>query len=86
MVVRGGTIEISETDSVNLRNEIIRVALGEVGYKEGINNTTKYGEWYNLNNQPWCAMFVSWSAYHAGVPITVILRYAGGVVDWSRLV
>lgn len=85
-LVARGTIEISENDSVNLRNEIIRVALGEVGYKEGINNTTKYGEWYNLNNQPWCAMFVSWCAHQAGIPITVILRYAGVVVgrDWFK--
>lgn len=28
-------------------------------YKEGPNNDTIFGEWYGLNHQPWCAMFVS---------------------------
>ena len=28
--------------------------------KEGANNDTKYGVWYGLNHQPWCAIFVSW--------------------------
>lgn len=35
-------------------------------YEEGANNDTKYGKWYGLNNQPWCAMFVSWVFYKAG--------------------
>ena len=26
-----------------------------------------YGEWYGMNGQPWCAMFVSWCAWQAGV-------------------
>jgi len=40
--------------------EIVTRAKKEVGYKEGLNNDTKYGTWYGLNHQPWCAMFVSW--------------------------
>lgn len=32
----------------------------ESGYLEGANNDTKYGKWFGLNNNPWCAMFVSW--------------------------
>jgi hypothetical protein len=35
-------------------------------YEEGPNNNTKYGKWYGLNNQPWCAMFVSWIYYKVG--------------------
>lgn len=29
-------------------------------YKEGKNNDTIFGKWFGLNNQPWCAMFVSY--------------------------
>lgn len=29
------------------------------GYREGPNNDTIFGKRYNLNHQPWCAMFVS---------------------------
>jgi cell wall-associated NlpC family hydrolase len=41
---------------------VVATALAEVesGYQEGANNDTKYGKWFGLNNQPWCAMFVSW--------------------------
>lgn len=39
---------------------ITDIALREVNYEEKGNNDTKYGKWYGLNNQPWCAMFVSW--------------------------
>ncbi len=39
---------------------VIDAAKSELGYQETGNNDTKYGKWYGLNNQPWCAMFVSW--------------------------
>lgn len=39
---------------------VIDAAKNEIGYQETGNNNTKYGKWYGLNNQPWCAMFVSW--------------------------
>lgn len=41
-------------------NNALDVAKEEIGYQETGNNDTKYGKWYGLNNQPWCAMFVSW--------------------------
>lgn len=31
----------------------------DAGYQEKPNNDTIFGKWYGLNNQPWCAMFVS---------------------------
>jgi hypothetical protein len=34
--------------------------LADEGYQEGLNNDTIMGKWFGLNNQPWCAMFVSW--------------------------
>ena len=38
----------------------LRRAHGEIGYHEGPNNDTKFGKYYGLNHEPWCAMFVSW--------------------------
>lgn len=48
------------------REEIIAVAAAEIGYKEYQGNNNKYGVWYGMNNQPWCAMFVSWCADQVG--------------------
>ncbi|MBQ3099708.1 MAG: InlB B-repeat-containing protein [Clostridia bacterium] len=64
--------------------DIIEVARTQLGYMEGSlegtvqgsNDCTKYGEWYGLNNNPWCAMFVSWCANEAQIPTTVIPKHA----------
>lgn len=58
------------------RTEIVAMAAREIGYKEGRNNATKYGAWYGMNNNPWCAQFVSWCAAQAGIPVTVIPKLA----------
>ena len=60
-------------------DEFIQTALEEVGYLEkgsnkdlgsktgnaGMNNFTKYSEWYGMNGVYWCQIFVSWVAYTA---------------------
>lgn len=48
---------------------VVQIAKAEsdAKYKEGKNNDTKYGKWYGLNNNPWCAMFVSWCFTQAGL-------------------
>ena len=46
---------------------LIEIAKAEIGYTETGNNDTKYGDWYELNNQAWCAMFVSWCYDKAGL-------------------
>ena len=51
---------------MNQRSEIIAIAAKEIGYKEYQGNNNKYGVWYGMNNQPWCAMFVSWCADQVG--------------------
>ena len=48
-------------------SDIVALAKKEVGYKEGTNNDTKYGVWYGLNHNPWCAMFVSYVFHEAGL-------------------
>ena len=57
-----------------MRDDIIGVALTQVGYTEGSNNYTKYGVWYGMPNSPWCGMFVSWCANQAGIPTSVLKR------------
>lgn len=51
--------------------EVLDVARGELGIREVPRNQVKYGEWYGMNGSPWCAMFVSWVFYHAGMPLSV---------------
>ena len=46
---------------------VVEIAKAEIGTIEFANNDTKYGKWYGLNNQPWCAMFVSWCYDKAGL-------------------
>lgn len=66
--------ENTYTNTGNMRDDIIGVALTQVGYNEGSNNYTKYGVWYGMPNSPWCGMFVSWCASQAGVPTSVLKR------------
>jgi len=84
-----GTIILDVTDIEiieNKRNDIITIAIAEDGFQEGPNNDNKYGEWYGWNNVPWCAIFVSWAADQAGVPTTIIPKYASVAIglEWYR--
>lgn len=60
----------------NQRKDIIGVAETQLGYTEGWNNKTKYGDWYGLPNSPWCAMFISWCARQANIPTSVLANSA----------
>jgi hypothetical protein len=43
-------------------DKMLAVARSQLGYKEGARNSTKYGEWFGLNYNPWCDMFLAWCA------------------------
>jgi len=49
-------------------NQVLAIAKKEAdnGYKEGTNNDNKFGSWYGINHQPWCAMFVSYCYFIGG--------------------
>ena len=47
--------------------DILDRAKFELGYTEKNDNETKYGAWYGINGQPWCAIFVSWCYHKAGL-------------------
>lgn len=58
-----------------------------LGFKEdAASNITPYGEWYKMNRNPWCAMFVSWCAYQAGILNTIVPKYAlcAAGAQWYR--
>lgn len=50
---------------------IIEIATAEIGTKESPRNSnkTKYGDWFGLQNLPWCGIFVSWCYAMAGKPL-----------------
>lgn len=73
--------ENTYTNTGNQRNDIIGVAKTQLSYREGNNNDTKYGTWYGLPNQPWCAMFISWCARQAGIPTSVLKNSAVAAPD-----
>jgi len=66
--------ENTHINTGNQRRDIVQVALTQLGYREGKNNDTKYGDWYGMPNQPWCAMFVSWCANQAGIGGNVLKK------------
>lgn len=54
--------------------------------EDNSNNITPYGQWYGMQGQAWCAMFVSWCAEQAGILGTKVPRYAycPSGVEWYR--
>ena len=72
------------------RSCLTSVAYSEIGYLEkasnsqldsntanpGNGNYTKYGAWYGTNGVPWCAIFVSWCANQAHIPVSIIPKEA----------
>jgi hypothetical protein len=47
--------------------KVLQLCAGKIGYTEGPNNDTEFGKWFNLNNQPWCAMAASKMYSDAGI-------------------
>ena len=66
------------------KNKLVSVALAEVGYVEGANNWNKYSAGmnavnaygWNVQNQPYCDIFVDWCYYKAfGLDLASKLTY-----------
>ena len=66
-----------------MKDKFISVALSQVGYKEYGTNKTKYGEWYGMNGEPWCAIFVSWCANQVGVLNKLIPKYSSSSAGYK---
>jgi len=81
MPVQNNMLDPANTDPSIRR--MVEIALSQVGTRErnadgsfGSGNYTEYGAWYGMDGQPWCAMFVSWSADQAGLLNSVVPRHA----------
>jgi hypothetical protein len=59
--------------------DVLKVARQSIGIKEypPNSNRQKFGEWYGVNGVPWCAMFVSYCFYKAGMPLPSIQNPKG---------
>lgn len=68
----------------NQQKDIIGFAKTQIGYAEGRNNNTYFGNWFGANYNPWCAMFVCWSARKAGVTKSVIPQLATADRSWAK--
>jgi len=55
-----GETVIDTGEAPDFVEKLLKVAIGELGYTEGPNNLTKYGDWSGDPNAAWCAEFVCW--------------------------
>lgn len=72
----GATYENTHNNSGDQAQDIVSIAETQVGYYEGYDGYTKYGDWYGMPNADWCAMFVSWCANQAGVDTDTFKPFA----------
>jgi len=84
-------VDIQEDTKDGIKR-MVDAALAEVGYqeksKDGSGNITKFGAWYGMDGQPWCAMFVSWAADQAGILNDVVPKHAStarGVAAYQEI-
>ena len=59
-------------------SQVVNIANSQIGYKEIGDNSTMYGKWYGLDNQPWCAIFVSWCYNQAGLGKNIVAQNSKG--------
>ena len=77
----------------NWEENVVAVAKSQLGYTESTANYTvledgvtmkgytRYGAWYGMPYDDWCAMFASFCLHYAGVPQTSV-PYASGCIYW----
>ena len=66
---------------------VLAAAAREIGYREGKNKHNKFGEWFGMDNQPWCVIFAAaWCYNQAGIVGDIVGRkYAeGGLYSCSQ--
>lgn len=61
-----------EPEGSTLRQRALDRAIGEIGYVEGPNNDNKYGAWYGMNYQPYCAIGATWSYVNEGDSLSFV--------------
>lgn len=64
--------------------DILALAEGEIGYREGKNKRNKYGAWYGMDGVAWCMEFVQWVYHRAGAPLPIKTASCGALLNWYR--
>jgi hypothetical protein len=66
-------------------------AESHLGFREGANNANPFGKHYNIDHEPWCALFVSFCCEASGHPLPEMQAgmsdgYAGVAIgmDWAK--
>ena len=52
----------------NAREDIINIALSQLGYREGDGRDTEYARFIGRNGKAWCTEFASWCVRMTGLP------------------
>lgn len=71
-------------------SQVLQIAAREIGYTESPagSNSNKFGRWYGMDYQPWCAIFVSYCFYNAGLPLPITTEkgfsYCPYGVQWFK--
>ncbi|MGN0969935.1 MAG: CHAP domain-containing protein, partial [Evtepia sp.] len=65
-LIAGIIAALSTTYASGSGEDIVAVAVQEIGCREGPGNETKYGEFTGANGLAWCHSFVSWCANECG--------------------
>lgn len=70
------SVQALETGARSQSGDVVALALEQMGYTEGPDEYSVFGEWYGYPNGYWCDMFVSWCADRAGVSKEAFPRQA----------
>ena len=71
----GSFLDSVDKGIIGMNNAVALVAMLQVDYKEGKNNSTVFGMEMGLNNTPWCALFYHWCVNQVRSVLTVDLGY-----------
>ncbi len=53
-------------------SDILKIAATQIGYKEGKNGYTKYGDSFGDETMDWCCAFVAWCALEAEISVNTL--------------
>ena len=62
----GGAVEDQEAYYMGGGQDLVDVAVREIGYRENPDGSNKYGTWCGIGNASWCHAFISWCANECG--------------------
>ena len=79
---RNGSAIIGGSSGSGNAAAFVKVAEGEVGYKETGKDINKYGEWAGHNGVAWCVYFICWCAYKSNAPIPTGYGYVGDMSSY----